>query len=166
MLYTLTLECTTQQTRDKMAKRKQKTVYFTPEPKWEKFKNIVDPIEQSKAYQDCQYFIRTEINDKKRIAVTRKWVKEESGWDAEDIEVILRNPDWTFGPSSSAFFFKTKVGYVPQANKAHVEKLKPDWLEQGNKILKEKEEKVKEKPNRPSIQEIMREKIIGSWWRN
>ena len=160
MLYTLTLECTTQQTRDKMAKRKQKTVYFTPEPKWEKFKNIVDPIEQSKAYQDCQYFIRTEINDKKRIAVTRKWVKEESGWDAEDIEVILRNPDWTFGPSSSAFFFKTKVGYVPQANKAHVEKLKPDWLEQGNKILKEKEEKVKEKPNRPSIQEIMREKLL------
>ena len=143
-----------------MAKRKQKTVYFTPEPKWETFKKLVDPIEQSKAYQDCQYFIRTEINDKKRIAITRKWVKEESGWPEEDIEVILRNPDWTFGPSSSAFYFKTKVGYVPQANKDHVEKLKPDWLEAGNKILKEKEEKVKEKPNRPSIQEIMLEKLL------
>jgi hypothetical protein len=143
-----------------MAKRKQKTVYFTTEPKWETFKKLVDPIEQSKAYQDCQYFIRTEINDKKRIAITRKWVKEESGWPEEDIEVILRNPDWTFGPSSSAFYFKTKVGYVPQANKDHVEKLKPDWLESGNKILKEKEEKNKEKPNRPSIQDIMLEKLF------
>jgi hypothetical protein len=143
-----------------MAKRKQKTVYFTPEPKWEKFKNIVDPKGQEKAYQDCQYFIRTEINDKKRIAITRKWVKEESNWTAEDIEVILRNPDWTFGPVSSAFFFKTKVGYVPQANKEHVEKLKPNWLESGNKILQKKEEKNKEKPNRPSIQDIMLEKLF------
>ena len=143
-----------------MAKRKQKTVYFTPEPKWEKFKSIVDPKGQEKAYQDCQYFIRTEINDKKRIAITRKWVKEESNWTAEDIEVILRNPDWTFGPVSSAFFFKTKVGYVPQANKEHVEKLKPNWLESGNKILQKKEEKNKEKPNRPSIQDIMLEKLF------
>ena len=143
-----------------MAKRKQKTVYLTPEPKWETFKKLVDPTEQSKAYQDCQYFIRTEINDKKRITIARKWIKEESDWDAGDIEVILRNPDWTFGSSSSAFFFKTKVGYLPEANRSHVEKLSAEWIDSGNKILQEKEEKIKDRPNRPSIQDIMREKLF------
>ena len=143
-----------------MATRKQKNVYFTPEPKWETFKKLVDPTEQSKAYQDCQYFIRTEINDKKRITLTRKWIKEESNWDAGDIEVILRNPDWTFGSSSSAFFFKTKVGYLPEANRSHVEKLSAEWIDSGNKILQEKEEKIKDRPNRPSIQDIMLEKLF------
>jgi hypothetical protein len=143
-----------------MATRKQKNVYFTPEPKWETFKKLVDPTEQSKAYQDCQYFIRTEINDKKRITIARKWIKEESDWDAGDIEVILRNPDWTFGSSSSAFFFKTKVGYLPEANRSHVEKLSAEWIDSGNKILQEKEEKIKDRPNRPSIQDIMLEKLF------
>ena len=143
-----------------MATRKQKNVYFTPEPKWETFKKLVDPTEQSKAYQDSQYFIRTEINDKKRITLTRKWIKEESNWDPSDIEVILRNPDWAFGSSSSAFFFNSKVGYLPEANRSHVEKLSAEWIDSGNKILQEKEEKIKDRPNRPSIQDIMLEKLF------
>ena len=143
-----------------MAKRKQKTVYLTPEPIWENYKGLVDPMEQANAYQNCQYFIRTEINDKKRLTVIRKWIKEDSGWPEKDIEIILRNPDWAFNSSSSAFFFKTKVGYLPEGNRTHVEKLKLTWIENGNKILKEKEEKIKEKPNRPSIQDIMLEKLF------
>ena len=91
-----------------MAKRKQKTVYLTPEPIWENYKGLVDPMEQANAYQNCQYFIRTEINDKKRLTVIRKWIKEDSGWPKKDIEIILRNPDWAFNSSSSAFFFKSK----------------------------------------------------------
>ena len=50
-----------------MARRKQKTVYLTPEPNWEKYKDLVTEEERIKAFQDCQYFIRTEIGDKKHL---------------------------------------------------------------------------------------------------
>ena len=62
-----------------MARRRQKTVYLTPEPDWEKHKNIEDPEGQAKAYQDCQYFIRTEIGDKKRLTEFKTLLKKESG---------------------------------------------------------------------------------------
>ena len=41
-----------------MARRKVKTVYLTPEPKWDQYKDITDGPAQEKAFQDCQYFIR------------------------------------------------------------------------------------------------------------
>jgi len=143
-----------------MAKRKGKPVYFTPEPKWTDYQSITDPDAQAKAYQDCQYFIRTEIADKKKITIIRAWIKEESGWPDKDIEVILRNPDWAFSTQSEAVFFKTKVGYLPQANRDYVEKQRPDWVERGLQIKQEKEEKTSDNPNRPSIQDIMNDKLL------
>ena len=143
-----------------MARRKQKTVYLTPEPKWDQYKNLVDPIEQAKAYQDCQYFIRTEIADKKRLMRCKTWIKIESGWSDKDIEIILRNADWNFNSLSSSVWFCDKVGYMPQAHIDHLTKSKDEWIEKGNLIAQVKEEKAKDKPNRPSIQDIMREKLM------
>ena len=60
-----------------MARRKQKTVYLTPEPNWEKHKGIVDPEGQAKAYQDCQYFIRTEIGYKNCLPLAKAWIKKD-----------------------------------------------------------------------------------------
>ena len=42
-----------------MARRKVITVYLTPEPKWEKYKDITDEDARERAFQDAQYFIRT-----------------------------------------------------------------------------------------------------------
>ena len=145
---------------ENMARRKQKTVYLTPEPKWEQYKGIVDPEEQAKAFQDCQYFIRTEIADKKRLARAKTWIKIESGWSDADVEVILRNADWNFNSLSTSVWFCDKIGWMPQAHTDHITKSKDEWLEKGKLIAQEKEEKAKDKPNRPSIQDIMREKLL------
>ena len=143
-----------------MARRKVKTVYLTPEPKWEKYKGITDAPGQERAFQDAQYFIRTEIGDKKRLMRCKTWIKIESGWPVEDVEVILRNPDWNFNSLSSSVWFYDKVGYMPQAHTDHIAKCKDEWIEKGNLIAQVKEEKAKDKPNRPSIQDIMREKLM------
>ena len=92
-----------------MAKRKTKTVYFTPEPDWKKYEGTTDQDAMNKAYQDVQYFVRTEIKDKDKIAITRKWVKDESGWDKMDIVTILRAPDWAFGPTSTTIYSWKKL---------------------------------------------------------
>ena len=126
-----------------MARRKQKTVYLTPEPIWEKHKEIVDEEERNKAFQDCQYFIRTEISDKKRLTEFKTWIKKESGWPTEEIEVILRNPDWNFNSTGTTVFFLNKVGYAPQSHWDHITKLKDEWLVKGAKIAQVKEEKAK-----------------------
>lgn len=143
-----------------MARRKQKTVYLTPEPKWEMFKDITDATEQEKAFQDCQYFIRTEIGDKKRMQRAKTWIKKDSPWNDEDREIILRNPDWNFNSLANSVWFSDKVGYMPQAHINHIAKLKDEWLEKGKLIAQVKEEKAKDKPNRPSIQDIMKEKLL------
>ena len=143
-----------------MARRKQKTVYLTPEPNWDKYKNIADEEGRIKAFQDAQYFIRTEIGDKKRLLRCKNWLKKDSGWTNEELEVILRNPDWNFNSTSTSVFFLDKVGYMPQSHWDHIAKLKDEWLEKGAKIAKVKEEKAKDKPNRPSIQEIMLGKLM------
>ena len=143
-----------------MARRKQKTVYLTPEPDWEKHKNIEDPEGQAKAYQDCQYFIRTEISDKKRLTEFKTWLKKESGYTTEEIEIILRNPDWNFNSTGTSVYFLNRVGYMPEGHINHIAKLKEDWLKKGEQIAQVKEEKAKDKPNRPSIQEIMLGKLM------
>lgn len=143
-----------------MAKRKQKTVYLTPEPKWEMYKDITDATEQEKAFQDCQYFIRTEIGDKKRMQRAKTWIKKDSPWTNEDREIILRNPDWNFNSLANSVWFSDKVGYMPQAHTDHIVKVKEEWMEKGEKIAQVKEEKAKDKPNRPSIQDIMKEKLL------
>ena len=143
-----------------MARRKVKTVYLTPEPKWERYKDITDGPAQERAFQDCQYFIRTEIGDKKRLMRCKTWIKKESGYTDEEIEIILRNPDWNFNGTSSSIWFLDKVGYMPQPHIDHLAKLKIEWLEKGEKIAQVKEEKAKDKPNRPSIQDIMLGKLM------
>ena len=143
-----------------MARRKQKTVYLTPEPNWEKYKDLVTEEERIKAFQDCQYFIRTEISDKKRLLQCKTWLKKDSGYTDEEVEIILRNPDWNFNSTGTTIFFLSKVGYAPQGHWDHIGKLKEEWLEKGEKIAKVKEEKEKDKPNRPSIQEVMFGKLM------
>jgi hypothetical protein len=143
-----------------MARRKVKTVYLTPEPKWEQYKGITDGPGQEKAFQDAQYFIRTEIGDKKRLMRCKTWIKKEAGYTDEEIEIILRNPDWNFNGTSTSIWFLDKVGYMPQPHIDHIAKLKEEWLEKGEKIAQVKEEKAKDKPNRPSIQDIMLGKLL------
>ena len=74
-----------------MAKRNTKTrsLYITTEPKWKELKLLTDPEEQAIAFKSCEYFVRTEINKAKYMPIVKKWVKDHSGWSAEESKFIL-----------------------------------------------------------------------------
>ena len=145
-----------------MAKRKTKTVYFTPEPDWKKYEGTTDQDAMNKAYQDVQYFVRTEIKDKDKIAITRKWVKDESGWDKMDIVTILRAPDWAFGPTSTTIYSWKKLNFIPDNILEHLEKRKAEWIVQGSKVIEEKIAKAEKAPKKViSIQDRMKEQVTA-----
>lgn len=150
-----------------MAKRKVKNAYFTPEPDWTKYAGITDQDEMVKAYQDVQYFVRTEIKDKNKISYTRTWIKNESGWDSADIQTILKCPDYVFGATSTTFYSWHKLGFIPDSTVSHIEQRKIEWLTQGKKAIQEKSAKKEEKPKRvKTIQQRMREQVenlLGDW---
>jgi|TARA_R110002153_G_scaffold18319_6_gene64105 hypothetical protein len=149
-----------------MAKRKAKTIYLTPEPKWKELQDA-DPEVHEKIFRDCDYFARTEISDKAKNLIFRKWVKTKSGWADEEIEVILRNPDWAWSTSATAAYLESKLGWMPEAMRNFIDKKKSEWHDRGLDILVEKEEKAKEKPKVViSIQDRMKEQVselCGEW---
>ena len=74
-----------------MAKRKprSKNVYFTPEPNWKSLMTAKTEEEKLKVFREADYFVRTEIADKKKIQITRDWIKNNSPWTKKDKEIIL-----------------------------------------------------------------------------
>ena len=153
-----------------MAKRKPraKNVYFTPEPDWKTLREETDNEKREKIFQDCQYFGRTEISDKPKIALTRKWIKDKSGWDKNKIKIILKNPDWVFSSSATVFFMEDKLGWMPENTRSHIDKRSEEWLKRGHTVVEEAEAKAEEKASKPkiSIQQRMHEQIdplLGEW---
>ena len=153
-----------------MAKRKPraKNVYFTPEPDWKALREETDNEKREKIFQDCQYFGRTEISDKPKIALTRKWIKDKSGWDKNKIKIILKNPDWVFSSSATVFFMEDKLGWMPENTRIHIDNRSEEWLKRGHTVVEEAEAKAEEKASKPkiSIQQRMHEQIdplLGEW---
>jgi hypothetical protein len=148
-----------------MARKKQRTVYITKEPDWKSFRNLTDPVEQEKAFNACDYFVHSEVSTKEAVSKYRKWVKEGSGWDKNDIKVILKNPDWRFSSSAKYAWLWDKLGYMPERLSSFYTKRMPEYIEQGKAIVEELQEKKVVKP-KISIQERMLEQICdlcGDW---
>ena len=149
-----------------MARRKkERTVYITKEPDWKSFRNLTDPVEQETAFNACDYFVHSEVSTKDAVSKYRKWVKEGSGWDKNDIKVILKNPDWRFSSSAKYAWLWDKLGYMPERLSSFYTKRMPELVEQGKAIVEELQEKKVEKP-KISIQERMLEQICdlcGDW---
>ena len=150
-----------------MAKRKARSLYFTPEPDWEKYAGITDQDAMLKAFQEVQYFVRTEIKDKDKISYTKAWIKNESGWDSADIKKILKCPDYVFNATSTTFYSWNKLGFIPDSTVDHIQKRRIDWLTKGKKAIQEAEAKKEEKPKRQqTIQQRMKEQVLfllGDW---
>ena len=104
-------------------RKKTRSIYVTKEPDWKALRLITDVEKQKQAFDNSEYFARTEISSKKKVEATRKWIKEESGWDKEEIKIILANPDWAFS-GSSAYWLYYKLGYLPENTLLHTEKRK------------------------------------------
>ena len=143
-----------------MARKKIRSVYVTKEPDWKSLRLIEDKEKQDEAFRSCEYFARTEIPTKKKVESAKKWIKESSDWDKEEIKIILANPDWAFS-SSSTFWLYEKLGYIPESLMSHYVKRKEEWLKRGKTVIAEKKEKAEEKPAKPkiSIQERMKQQV-------
>ena len=122
-----------------MAKRKSKTVYFTPEPDWQKYADVKTEEEKEKAFRNCDYFARTEIKDKLKVELAKSWIKEKSGWTKEEIKIILANPDWAFTSSGGTYFLENKLGFIPEKILNHIHSRKEEWITRGKKQLAEKQ---------------------------
>jgi hypothetical protein len=148
-----------------MARKKQRTVYITKVPDWKKYQGMTDPVEQENAFKEMDYFVHSEISTKDQVSKFRKWVKEASGWDKNDIKIILKNPDWRFSSSAKYAWCWAKVGFMPERLSNFYEKRIPEWLERGKEVVEEQAVKKVEKP-KISIQERMLEQICdlcGDW---
>lgn len=148
-------------------KKQQRSIYVTKEPDWKQLRLVEGEEEQYNAFRSCEYFVRTEIATKKKVEAFKKWLKEESGWDKDDIKIVLANPDWAFS-SSGSFFIFYKLGYLPPSHVEHLEKRKPELIERGKKAIAEKQEAIAEKPAKPkiSIQDRMKDQVgplLGEW---
>jgi hypothetical protein len=109
--------------------------------------------------------VHSEVSTKDAVSKYRKWVKEGSGWDKNDIKVILKNPDWRFSSSAKYAWLWDKLGYMPERLSSFYTKRMPELVEQGKAIVEELQEKKVEKP-KISIQERMLEQICdlcGDW---
>jgi len=147
-------------------KKKARSVYVTTEPDWKKLKLETDPEKQEKAFNYCDFFVRTEISNKQKVEATRKWIKTESGWDKEELKIILANPDWQF--NTNAFFIYYKLGYIPENLLGYLRKKKDDWIKRGQQAIDEKVEVEERKPPKPkiTIQQRMLQQITdlcGEW---
>lgn len=148
-------------------KTKARSIYVTKEPDWKELKLVTDPEQRIKAFDSCDYFVRTEISNKKKVECAKKWIKEHSGWEKDEIKIILANPDWAFS-SSGAFYIFYQIGYIPEKLESYLRKKKDEWIERGKKELEEKKQQEEIKPKKPkiSIQQRMLEQITdlcGDW---
>ena len=110
-------------------RKKERSIYVTKEPQWNTLKLITDPIEQDKAFQSCEYFVRTEIPRKKIINACKLWIKEASGWTKEEIKIVLANPEWSFSAAGISTFVWYKLGYMPESVKAfYMGRRKEEWF--------------------------------------
>jgi len=145
-----------------MPRRKIKTrsVFITKEPEWKTLKLLTDENDREKAFKECEYFVRTEIKSKQTVSAARNWIKNKSGWDKEEIKLILANPDWAFSATGNSFFIETKLGYLSEGFKKHLEKRKLEWITRGKTaILEKKEKQEKQKTKIVTIKERMQEQI-------
>ena len=109
--------------------------------------------------------MHSEISTKDAVAKYRKWVKEASGWDKEEIKIILKNPDWRFSSSAKYAWCWDKLGYMPERFAKFYDK-KKGLLETGKEVVEEQQEKKKETKPKISIQERMLEQVTdpcGDW---
>tara|TARA_B100000965_G_scaffold402726_1_gene429304 strand:+ start:1046 stop:2206 length:1161 start_codon:yes stop_codon:yes gene_type:complete len=149
-----------------MAKRKQRTVYVTKEPDWKQYRGITDPEQQEKAFRSVDYFVHSEISTKDAVAKYRKWVKDASGWDKEEIKIILKNPDWRFSSSAKYAWCWDKLGYMPECFAKFYDSRKEALLETGKEVVEVQQEKKKDAKPKISIQERMLEQVTelcGDW---
>lgn len=152
-----------------MARRKkQRSTYLLKEPNWKELSLLTEPADRKKAISNSEYFVHYEIPTKQKQDAMIKWIKQDSGWDKEEIKLIVSIDKGYFSSMGKTVWTSKKLGYWPEGMIEYVnEKCKPHWLKLGKKYYIEKKENPKEKTTKViSIQQRMREQVsslCGAW---
>src|SRR6056300_1493422 len=104
-----------------MAKRKQKTIYLMPEPKWEEIHLCKTDEERLSCVRKFEYFVHYEVPDKKAIATVSSWLEKV--------------PDVWFSSFAKYTFIWSKTGYMTDSARKHLLKKIPALEYKAEEIL-------------------------------
>jgi hypothetical protein len=121
-----------------MAKTKRpRSIHVLPEPKWDSYKDLTDPQEQHKAFQDALYWIHYEIPEKKGVMYIKRWMRYN--WPEEVFHPISKLPDSYFYGWSKYGYAWFKLGWMPKDSETYFHSLKDKISEDAASYVEEKE---------------------------
>jgi len=151
-----------------MARRKTarpRNVYLTPEPKWKELMLAESEEDREVAWNKCDYFCHFEVSDKKKKETVKPWLKQQTLFDKETTDLLLRVPETWLGLWAKHTYKWKKFGWMTKAVEAHILKRMPELCAKAEEYVEEQKEKKAEKP-KITIQDRMREQCIelmGTW---
>ena len=148
-----------------MAKRKKKSIYLMPEPKWQSINEAKTEEEKQKIYRQFEYFVHYEISDKVADPTVTTWLEKDSGLDKELVKKLKRVPATWFRTFAKHTYIWVKAGYMHPDVRQHLLNKIPKLEHKALALIEEKAEKAKEKP-KVSIQQRMKEQVeglVGDW---
>jgi len=151
-----------------MARKKQKSIYLMPEPKWQEIHECKTDEERTSLYRKFEYFVHYEVADKKQDATIRTWLEKDSGLDAELLKKLKKVPDVWFRSFAKHTYIWTKTkGYMNPDIREHLLNKIPALEDKAEIIIEEKQKKEAEKPKvTVSIQQRMMQQLYdlcGEW---
>jgi len=147
-----------------MAVRKKKNVYLTPEPVWANLKKAATGTEDEryKAHQHAEFFVHYEIDNKAKIKATKDFLKTYKLTKEQRKQLNLL-PDYTFVHVGKYIWITNKLGFSYEALDAGIAEYVVEWIELSKdlKELKLEEEAAKPEKKVVTIQQRMREQVVG-----
>ena len=133
--------------RKKFTPRPKKTL--TSEPNWKKLQQATTEEERLAAWQECDFFVHTEVTDREYLHSTKKWIRDHSGWDVYDD--VLKIPDVHLATVGKHGWKAYKLGYIPEHAKAL---FKEQLFELLNNLENLREGMGYEPPIHPSLEDL------------
>ena len=94
---------------------------LTPAPNWVKLQKAKTEEERMSAWNECESFVHLEVTDREYLHSMKKWLKNESGWEVEDLVTVI--PD-TYLVSLAKHGWKAiKLGFIPEQVKNTLHKI-------------------------------------------
>jgi hypothetical protein len=134
-----------------MAKRKR-SLHVLPEPKWSEYKDLTDPEDRKKAFNNCLYWVHYEIQEKSGVAPFKKWMK--ANWDKAVVSDILKLPDSNFYNVAKYAYCWNKLGWMPDDVISWLNGSRETLLEKASKTVEVKSTAPKVVPIRQNLNQF------------
>lgn len=89
-------------------------IALTPTPDWKKLRKAETEEERLAAWNECDFYVHTEITEREYLHSTKKWIRNHSGWDDIAQEDVLRIPDIHLATAVGKNGWKAdQLGFIP-----------------------------------------------------